>query len=215
MGSERSLFEVGCGGGKYLVMFGLKGWKCVGLDCSREVLQRAERYIEEVKNKCDGGIDIRLVRADFLEYIMEGSSSFDIVFNAGVIEHFLDETERLEFLKKKFELAKPGGYVISIIPNGMHYRREKVRGDNLGGYHIPEINFSPALIEGEMDRCGGRDIKVIPHNIFGYLRFDGVVSLPKILRVFLYYLAQLAPDFIWPRKFALRHSLTLIGIARK
>lgn len=212
-GINLSAFDVGCGGCKHLVSFALNGWRSVGIDCSREVLERADNYVAEISKLC-GKIDVELVCGDFLEYKANGAG-FDLVYHVGVLEHFLDKSERLAALKKMFDLAKPGGYIVSIVPSGVHPLREKMKKLGLGGYNIPEIDYSPSLMKEEFEKFGAREIKVMPHNIFGYLLIDKDGKIVKLLKTVFYYAVQLIPVELFLHDFAIRHGSALIGIAKK
>src|SRR3989344_9462239 len=63
-----SVFEFGCGGGKHLIPFALNGFRCVGIDVSPEVLERARQYIQEASSLCCAELPIELISGDFLEY---------------------------------------------------------------------------------------------------------------------------------------------------
>jgi len=208
------VFEVGCGGGKQLIPFVLQGHTCMGIDCSAEVLERARRFIAEATTACGTKADVKYIHGDFLEY--GGSETFDLVFHVGVLEHFLDEQERMRALQNMFALVKPGGWVVSIVPSGMHPLREKMKQLGLGGYNIPEVDYTDTLMQKELERCGGKDIIVLPHNIFGYWLIDRHRSFfVRVMKKVLYYCIQLLDFLIVSRRVRLMHSSTLIGMARK
>jgi SAM-dependent methyltransferase len=211
---ERSIFEVGCGGGKHLVPFALAGWRVVGIDLSPEVLERAGRYFREIESVSGHTLSSRFIVGDFFTH--NSDEVFDIVFHAGVIEHFLDEGARIEMLTRMFALTKPGGYVVSIVPSGFHPFREELRQRRLGGYDIPEIDYTPEMIRHEFERVGGADISILPNNLFGYLLTDTAYPAAlRILRKLFFYIVQVVPASLMPRGFALRHAYSFIGIARK
>lgn len=207
---NKSIFEVGCGGGKHLAPFLLNGWRAVGLDVSKEVLGRADIYLKSIKNTCGTELNVSLIEEDFFNY--EPKESFDIVFHAGVIEHFLENEERLEFLKKMLTTLKPGGYLVSIVPSGIHPLREKMKDQKLGGYDIPEIDYSPGLMAEELSACGAENIKIIGHNIFNHFLIGGG---PPLVKKLIFYGFQLIPSFLLPEKFSFRKAGTLIAIGRK
>lgn len=210
-----SVFEAGCGGAKHLIPFALSGAKCTGLDFSPEVLKRAQAYINEVEKFCGQKLNIELTEGDFLNYKSTDPNSYDLVFHSGVIEHFLDDAERLTFLKNMFTLARPGSYVISIVPSGTHPLRRRMKNEKLGGYGISEIDYNPENMREEFERCGGKDIQILPHNIFGYLLVLDSTGIKKIIQKLFFYFFQLIPVVFLPYNFAVRHSGTLIGIAKK
>ena len=139
-----------------------------------------------------------------------GNEQFDLVYQVGVIEHFLDEGERLKALQKMFEITGFGGFVLSIVPSGMHPLRQLMKEKNLGGYDIPEIDYTPELMVEELEKCGGRNIRVLPHNLGGYLRMR-----PGLFYKIIFYLLQLIPLDWLPRNIAFRHCGSFIGIAQK
>lgn len=210
---DKSVFEFGCGGGKHLVQFLLNGWTAAGIDSSPEVLKRAENYLSQVKRACGFRKDFYLTLGDFLDYKSE--NRYDIVFNVGVIEHFIDDFEREGALKKMFALAGEDGYIISIVPAGIHPLRRKMKEKRLGGYGIPEIDYAPEIMENEIRRCGGKNISVLPHNIMGYRLIDDKKGFLRAVDLLLYYIFQIIPVVFLPKSFAYRHAMTLIGIAQK
>jgi len=209
----RKVCEVGCGGGKHLIPFALNSWQSVGIDCSKEVLERAANFSKEVSRVCRQNILIELILGDFLTYRPKEKEEFDLVYQIGVLEHFLDTEERLLALKKMFKITKPGGYVISIVPSGIHPLRAKMKKENLGGYNIPEIDYSPELISQELKNCGGKEIQIFGHNIFNYIFLKG--SEFKFFKKIFYLVWQAIPLSILPKKFVYRHSDALIGITKK
>lgn len=210
---NRSVFEFGCGGGKHLAQFLLNGWIAAGIDSSPEVLKRAENYLSQIKRVCGCRKDFHLTLGDFLDYKSE--NQYDIVFNVGVVEHFLDDFEREKALKKMFAFAGEGGYVISIVPAGIHPLRRRMKEKRLGGYGIPEIDYTPETMENELRRCGGKNISVLPHNIMGYRLIDDKKGISRAINLFLYYIFQIIPVDFLPKSFVERHAMTLIGIAQK
>ncbi|MEK7144172.1 MAG: class I SAM-dependent methyltransferase [Patescibacteria group bacterium] len=213
LAEDKSVFEFGCGGGKHLAQFLFNGWRVAGIDCSTEVLKRAENYLREVKQICGCQKDFNLICGDFLDY--KSDNKYDIVFNVGVIEHFLDDIEREKALKKMFDIAKNGGYVISIVPSGNHPLRQRMKEKCLGGYGIPEIDYTPEIMENEMRRCDVKNILILPHNIMGYRIINDEKGVLRLIDLFLYYIFQIIPLNLFPKSFLYRHAMTLIGIAKK
>ncbi|RJQ43495.1 MAG: class I SAM-dependent methyltransferase [Nitrospiraceae bacterium] len=207
--SNLSAFEVGCGGGKHIASLSLNGWNCVGIDCSREVLERARQYIDHIASIIGKALHVDLLYGDISHYT--APHKFDLVFQVGVLEHFLEDAERANVLLKMLNLTKPGGHIVSVVPNGKHPFRKKMKELHLGGYNIPEIDYNSRLMFDEMHQCGFKEITVLPHNLFSYLLMESH-SLP---RKFWYYMWQTIPTSILPQKFAFRHAGTLICIAQK
>lgn len=210
---DKKVFEFGYGGGKHLAQFLLNGWETAGIDSSPEVSKRAENYLSQIKRICDCRKEFNLFCGDFLDF--ESENKYDIVFNVGVIEHFLDDSERERALKKMFALAKEGGYIISIVPAGIHPLRKKMKEKRLGGYGIPEIDYTPEIMENELRQCGGKNILILPHNIMGYRLIDDKRGFLRAIDLLLYYIFQIIPIGFLPKSFAERYAMTLIGIVQK
>jgi SAM-dependent methyltransferase len=210
------ILEVGCGGGIQLAKLAALGCECVGIDVSREVLARAENYFGDIHEVCGRKLPITLLAGDFYDLDQtELGGDFDLVFNFGVVEHILDDSARLRFLQKKYELTKAGGYIVSMVPNGSHPLRQKMKRLNLGGYNIPEIDYDQHLMAEEFKAVGAQAVIILPHNLFIYLLMEqknrGLDGLKKLL----YLGMQAVPDAFLPQDFCYRHAGSLIGIGRK
>jgi SAM-dependent methyltransferase len=206
--------EFGVGGGAQLVPLYARGWHCTGVDGSPEVIHRAEEYVRRVSARCSPQGTIRLVVADFLDYPDEGQR-FDVVLQFGVLEHFLDEVERSRYLDKMFELTRPGGWVVSYVPNGLHPWRRRQREHGLGGYNIPEIDYTPASARSELLGHGGQKVAVFPHNLFGYVLIDEGSDLRKRFFRLAYLLAQTPLSRLLPDYLKERHAYWLLCFAQK
>lgn len=207
-----TFFEVGCGGGWQLVPLAFHGHTVAGIDYSVEVLDRCRRYISYVEREAERKLPITLYAGDFLEFLHD--RTYDVVFNFGVIEHFLDERERLSFLKKMAAFAKRGGHVVSVVPNGMHPLRARQRTENLGGYLVPEIDYTDKLALSEMIGAGLQSVRVIPANLFGYLHMEKSGSaLARCIKQITYLAVQLIPGR--PTSWALRHAGSLLIIGQR
>jgi SAM-dependent methyltransferase len=210
------VLEVGCGGGLQLAKLAALGCECVGIDVSVEVLARAENYIKEIRKVCGLDLDIKLIARDFYEIEpSELGGYFDLVFNFGVIEHILDDSARLRFLKKKYELTREGGYIVSYVPNGSHPLRNKMKSMKLGGYNIPEIDYNQHLMKEEFAAIGAKQITILPHNLFIYLLLEKNNLLIDSLKKLVYLCMQIVPLAFFSHDFCYRHVGSLIGIARK
>ena len=209
------VLEFGCGGGAQLVPLFTNGWICTGIDCSEEVLDRARCYVENVKNsfcRIRGTIEFKCL--DFLNYEPD-SNLFDLTFQFGVLEHFLDYDERMRYLRKMFDVTRPGGFVVSSVPNGCHLMRQEQRNKGLGGYNIPEIDYSGELIEKEMKNCGAVFVKVLPHDLFGYLKIKNARGLKSPFYKLLYLFFQCPLFYLLPKSFLEKHAYWWIVIAKK
>jgi 2-polyprenyl-3-methyl-5-hydroxy-6-metoxy-1,4-benzoquinol methylase len=211
-----SFFDVGFGGGKHVAMLALNGHECAGIDVSKEVASRAKMYIDEIEQKCCE-LNIELIIGSIFDFNDEHiyDNKYDVVYHFGVIEHFLDSIDRIVFLQKMFELTKPGGYVVSVVPSGIHPVRKRQKEFNLGGYVIPEIDYSDTLMKEEFEEVGLKNTIVLPHNIFSYLMFFRKNKIIYFFGKLFFLIAQLVPLNFLPSKFNFKHAGTLIAIGQK
>lgn len=207
-----SVFEFGCGGGNQLVPLALRGYRCCGIDCSEKVLVRCKEFISDAERFAGRSLNIQLLCGDFLA--CSPRDSYDLVFNFGVIEHFINDQEREVAIRKMLSLCKPGGYVVSVVPNGQHPMRERMRKEGLGGYRIPEIDYDCALMSKEMAKADAEQILVIPYNLFGYLMIKPSTYFMRSARKIYHCLWQMAPLSLLPKEFVSKHAHGLIGIAK-
>jgi len=131
--------EFGCGGAQLVPLY-VNGWNCTDVDVSPEVLARAQVYIERAQKHCRPKGTIEPKCADFKDYDTE-SSTYDINFQFGVREYFLEDCERQRYVKKMFDATRPGGFVVAVVPNGDHAFRTEQRERGLGGHTIPKRDF--------------------------------------------------------------------------
>ncbi|MDR7550690.1 MAG: class I SAM-dependent methyltransferase [Armatimonadota bacterium] len=209
-----SVFEVGCGGGAQLIPLALNGFTCRGIDASAEVLARLANAVERISRLCNCRLTVETVHGDFLNYRPRPGEEYDLVFHFGVLEHFLDEAERLKALATMAKLCRAGGYLVSVVPNGMHPLRERQRRGGLGGYCVPEIDYNPGLMILEFMRVGAQPLLVRAHNLFSYLLMEPAAGRVRhLMHKAIYYAAQAVP--LMTGKFATCHAGTFIGIARR
>lgn len=209
-------FDIGSGGGQNVVMLALNDHKCVGIDISKDVINRSRNYINEIKNNCnDIDVEIHLDNIFELKILDKHKESCDVVYHFGVIEHFLQDEERILFLQKMMELLKPGGYIVSVVPSGSHPLRAKQQKEGIWGYLIPEINYDYNLMFNELQRVNLKDIKVLPHSMFTYLTWDKSNKFKFLLKKIFFLAMQLVPIGLFSDKFAFKHCGSVIGIGRK
>jgi len=122
-----SVLEAGSGYGMTSVLLGAGVEKRVLLDLEPVALATAARLFAE---KGESG---EFVVGDLLSMgFKEGA--FDLVFNAGVLEHF-DFSMRCQALCEMYRVVRPGGRVLVAVPNhfshpyrySYHYRKKRGR----------------------------------------------------------------------------------------
>lgn len=208
-----AVLEAGCGWGAQMIPLAGRGYRLTGIDCSLRALLEGRKLIRELEADSGPVGRIRQVCGDFLEGALGGR--FELVFHRGVIEHYFREADRLAFLSEMLARTAGGGHVVSIVPSGIHPHRARFKRDRLGGYNVPEIDYTPEALRREAEACGGREVVVFPHNIMGYLNDLPSGRLRHLLRRAVYLSFQAVPSALLGRSFRERHAYSFICIARK
>lgn len=102
-----SCFEVGCFPGRYLAVFGEKGYELNGIDLTGRVEKDLPVWL-----KSQGFRIGSFEKRDFLKY--RPNEKYDVVCSFGLIEHFINWPE---LIKKHLELVKDNGYLVISTPN--------------------------------------------------------------------------------------------------
>ena len=95
------LLDIGCGIGNSTLPFAKRGFQCVGLDISEEMIKLAKKYSE--KHKVE--IDFKVGNMLFLPF----SEKFNYVISIAVLHHLDSEEKRLKALEETRRVLKPGG----------------------------------------------------------------------------------------------------------
>jgi SAM-dependent methyltransferase len=206
------LFELGCGGGIHLASLAVNGFQVHGIDISGAVAARANNYLEEVgKFKL---IQATVEVANVFDY--KSLSSYDMCFHFGVVEHFLELTERQKIWDKLYSLTKPGGWIVSVVPCGKHFMRSMMRDKGLGGYNIPEIDYSCNLHKEEFEFLRLKPIYTIPHNYFSFLSAHPSPTISKIVYPLSFVLGNITiPYMPISKDIKEYYAQTLIVIGKK
>ncbi len=208
------ILEVGCGAGTQLIPLAAQGFQVTGLDVSPDALERCRHLIAQVEKFHPRPLSVTLLLGDFAQ--MQPPRLFPLVFSFGVIEHFIDRTERLAVLRKLYEWTAPGGACVNCVPNGMQPLRRAMREKKLGGYNIPEIDYKVKTLGEEMLEAGFAEAEVVCLDLFGYRlvltsRSSLTWALFRVLNLFF----KVLPRRFLPLGFQERHAYILASVARK
>jgi len=127
----KSLLEVGCGRSAWLPYFHTEfGFSITGIDYSDTGCSQ-ERHI-----LANSGVPGDIVCADVFSPPSRLLESQDVVWSLGVIEHF---EETAECVKACAALLKPGGTIITLIPNltGLPGALQRVLDRSIYDLHVP------------------------------------------------------------------------------
>jgi SAM-dependent methyltransferase len=134
------VIEVGSGPAHDSLVFAEGGADVTAVDCSADGLALGRRFYGEL------GLPLRTVQADIRRLPLE-DGSFDVAFNAGVLEHF-EDADLLAVLAEMVRVVRPGGRVLVFCPNryNLFYQTHLRR--------IPrhDYEFERALTADEMRR---------------------------------------------------------------
>jgi SAM-dependent methyltransferase len=104
-----AFMEAGCGGSMWLpYLAGTFGWEVSGMDYSPRGCEMAEAVLRAA------GVKATILERDLLQAHPDLEGRFDIVYSAGLIEHF---TNPVPILCGFARWLKPGGAVVTLVPN--------------------------------------------------------------------------------------------------
>lgn len=149
-GSGKKILEVGSGSGETSLALQSKGNTCTALDFTQSCLDLTRSAGEEL------GLEVQTVFADATQPLPFNSNTFDLVFQAGLLEHF-EREQRIELLRIWGACTTR---MVSIIPNaasvayqlGMAYQKEK--GIWQYGLELPQFS-----LQEEFREAGFRVVK--------------------------------------------------------
>lgn len=208
-GGERVL-EAGCGSGKFAVALAILGCRVTALDYSPDMVRNAAR-LKERAEAFYGELDLAAVRGD-LEALEIPDGTFDLVFNAGVIEHWLDRAERLAVIREMVRVTREGGTVFVIVPNTAHVLRRWWVLTRYPGYQCPPMTRYTARKLGDELAAAGCDAVETD----GFEPYNSLSQWPHWwpLRKFAGALSRLLPQPRWLRR-TLGVSLAAWGEKRR
>lgn len=166
-----SIIELGCGEGLRTLHFAKRhGLEATLFDQSDVALELA------AKNAKDLGVQANFIKGDLLNNSLD-SDRYDVVWSAGVHEHFRGEDRQRAF-DGLYRVTKPGGYGIVIVPNSLNlpYRLTKRFKEMLGTWSCgDEYPFTRWELSAHMKRSGFEDVETV-----------GIGALLSMYRWFLY-----------------------------
>jgi 2-polyprenyl-3-methyl-5-hydroxy-6-metoxy-1,4-benzoquinol methylase len=173
------MIEVGSGSGFVSLALAQRGAQCTLLDISQKSLEVG------VDNFIRNGLKTPEVYNEDALNSTVPSSSYDVVWNAGVIEHFLNQgKERL--LLEMVRMAKSGGKVIVMVPNAwcLPFQLTQALQKMLGRWQIGfEDDMSPRRLSRLCDRTQLNNFEAYSYNpVAGWNSIPIVRRAIKLLR---------------------------------
>jgi glycine/sarcosine N-methyltransferase len=120
-GNIRTALDAGCGTGFHSLLLARLGVKVTAMDVSQKMLDQCGAQMR------DAGMDVRMLRAGFLDIPASYSGLFDGVFCMGnSLPHLSGDEELSLALKRFYDVLRPGGMLFLQILN---YDRILMRHD--------------------------------------------------------------------------------------
>ncbi|HEY3788888.1 MAG TPA: class I SAM-dependent methyltransferase [Urbifossiella sp.] len=112
------LLDMGCGTGRLCLYFAKKGFECVGVDLSEEMLAKARTLQEAHSMPRVGSGSANFIQANLIDLKQWPDSSFEyaacLFSTLGMIR---GEENRVQVLANAFRLLKPGGRFVLHVHN--------------------------------------------------------------------------------------------------
>lgn len=202
-----SALEAGCGSGKFSLSIASYGFHVTAMDYTWPPLKNISQLSKALKI---GNGRVSFVCGD-ITAMPFGDSSYDMAFNEGVVEHWLDKGERVAVIREMVRVVRPGGLVVIYVPNGGHPFHEKwVRTGYPGYLSAPPMTlYDFKKLKAEMEEAGLRDVEVdgiMASYSFNQWPYRSWLRLP---------IAALNRYFPLPRAIRSRWGIHLLGIGRK
>lgn len=147
----KKILEAGCGRGLISAEIAGHGAEVYLIDISAEALQIAERFFSSIN------LDAFFIHGDILDMPF-GDSTFDVVWNAGVMEHFEDHL-RVRAVRSIARAIKPGGFFITFNPSekAFFYKIGKMAAERKGKWpYGPEFP-----VKSLKEECEDAGLKVL------------------------------------------------------
>lgn len=121
-----SLLEIGCGTGKFLYAAKKKGWKCSGIEMSKQasLFCQDQLYLD--------------VQNELIENVSFPVNSFEVIVMSHVLEHLQNPHNVLEKIKT---WLKEDGIIVLTVPNGNSWQRGIFKS-LWYGYDIPRHYYT-------------------------------------------------------------------------
>jgi SAM-dependent methyltransferase len=112
---QKLVLDVGCGPGIHLALLRDKGFKCVGIDSSKAMLQIARGNLS--KPRSARASDYKLIRGDLFDLSAVGEMRFDAIWSSAVMVH-VPRRYAVQFVSSLYKLLRPGGIVYLSAQSG-------------------------------------------------------------------------------------------------
>jgi SAM-dependent methyltransferase len=206
--SNSLILEPGCGSGKFSLALASCGHRVIALDYVDKILTD----IRQTEFRLDDTWPGRIwhYTQGSLERLPFQDDTFDLILNEGVVEHWLDDAERLFVLSEMARVTKPGGVVAVFVPNGAHPLIDS--WDN----RLEAIQNTPPMTYYDTSRLG-RELQAAG---LGDIKTEGIYpwrSWTRLTPWDRFYLLSAALDH-WlplPKKLREKWAINIAALGRK
>lgn len=139
-----SVFELGCGSGRYALQLARKcGCRILGVDINESGVQTARRLAEaaQMSSEC------RFEQCDASKRLPYADGNFDAAFSNDVLCHI---PSRVHILGELFRVLQPGGRLVfsdALVINGVISNAEVAIRSSIGNYVFIPTGLNEQLIE--------------------------------------------------------------------
>lgn len=150
------VLEAGCGSGKLSVVLATMGYDVTALDFSPRML----RNVEELKKEAEeyfGKLKLNTEQGDLGDLKLR--DKYKLVFNEGVVEHWLDRDDRIHVIKEMRKVTTRDGSVAVFVPNGYNPLHFWWVATRFSGYYSapPMTRYNTNKLKHEMEEAGLKD----------------------------------------------------------
>lgn len=204
------VLEVGFGSGKRSLAFAMLGFDVTAIDYSDYIIANINQALK-LGAEYFGNIRLKIVKNDAIN-LSFNRNYFDLVFNEGVVEHWLERKDRLKVIREMYRVTKYNGTVCITVPNGKHFLDWWWDLTKYPGFtHLPMFHYGYKELKKEMENVGLKDVR-----IFGFEKgpWSFINHWPR--HIILRYIAGgLRRIITVPEKWNAILNVHLIGIGRK
>lgn len=145
----KKMIELGCGSGRNSLRLAKKGADVALLDLSQQVLDKAHGTFDRE------GVSAQFIQGNIFD-IPVADNTFPVVWNAGVIEHWVGD-EQVECIREMLRICTMDGIVVTLNPNKRSFFHEygkKVLG--LFGQYAYTDEENILTLETQAVKAGGK-----------------------------------------------------------
>ena len=160
LGENSIVLEPGCGSGKFGLAYAMRGCEAILIDVDPEVVNYARRIRGALNSMLGLPLPVQIKNGSIF-FMRFADSSFDLVFNEGVPQHWTDEKLRQGSIDQMARVSRD--YVIVMGNNGL--RKEEQYVDDVFSFTYKGMPphrkcFTPEELEMRLKKAGLKRVQV-------------------------------------------------------